>query len=42
MHTITYLIQALIPESSDSEHAVFTNPAQYFTSFVDEIQSDSE
>ena len=38
----TYLTQTPVPESNDNGHAVFTNPAQYFTSFVDEIQSDSE
>lgn len=41
-HVIGYLIQTPIPESNDNGHAVFINPAQYFTSFVDEIQSDSE
>ena len=43
----TYLLSNYIltqtPVSEPNENdTVFTNPAQYFTSFVDEMQSDSE
>lgn len=41
-HVSKYLIQIPAPEPNKNEHAIFTNPAQYFTSFVEEIHSDSE